>query len=45
MEDPKTRREKKGDKSKRNKELNGKYSAKFIRAREDLLNKRNPNQQ
>lgn len=31
MDPPKTRREKKGNKEKRNKELNGKFSTKHIR--------------
>lgn len=31
MEDPKTRKEKKNSKEKRNKELNGKYSSRHIR--------------
>ena len=43
MEEPKTRKEKKGNKEKRNKELNGKYSSKHIRVFEKRLIEINKN--
>jgi 2-methylcitrate dehydratase PrpD len=38
--EPKTRKEKKKNKDKRNKELNGKYSSKHVRIMQEMASKR-----
>jgi len=41
MEEPRTRKEKKGNKEKRNKELNGKFSTKHIRIQLSKIDNKN----